>query len=218
LSSRHIDRVVRIFQGETVALGGTFDVSAAIAELRLRGFEAASGRKETGGFRLSLEPEFVRGCFGKAMLRVNGKEVEVSEAGLLLLRRSELTLEETPALDELISLLRLERVVPREVSELREVVRRVELEWAIDFDCAGVEPELADLIELEAAVSSPDPLEALSKTASFRTGDWQSVIDVIFRFTRAKPSRWRETSHALKEIVVQFPESAKYLDGQGRFR
>jgi hypothetical protein len=62
------------------------------------------------------------------MLRVNGKEVAVSEAGLLLLRRSELTLDETPALDDLISLLRLERVVPRDVSELREVARRVGLQ------------------------------------------------------------------------------------------
>jgi hypothetical protein len=133
-----IDRIVRLFQGETVVLGGLFDASEAIADLKLRGFEAAVGQKEAGGFRLSLEPEFVRGCFGEAALRVNGKEVEVSGAGLLLLRRSELTLDETPALAELISLLRLERVVPRDVSELLEVARTVGLEWAIDFDCAGL--------------------------------------------------------------------------------
>jgi hypothetical protein len=138
LESGQIDRLVRLFRGETVVLGGSFDASAAIAELKLRGFGAAVGEKDARCFRLALEPEFVRGCFGDATLRVNGKEVGVSEAGLLLLRRSELTLDETPALDELILLLRLERVVPRDVSELREVVVRVGLEWAIDFDCAGV--------------------------------------------------------------------------------
>jgi hypothetical protein len=79
-----------------------------------------------------------------------------------------------------------------------------------------VDPELADLFELETAVSSRHPLEALSKTASFRTGEWQSVIDVLFRFTSAKPSRWRETSRALKEILRLFPESAKCLEGQGK--
>jgi hypothetical protein len=164
----------------------------------------------------------------------------VSEAGLILLRQSELTLEDTPALEELISLLRLERVVPRDAAELRDIVKRVGLEWAIDFGCAGAaavsDPDLADLkdfdsavvtpvgdpglaklLELEMAVSSAQPLEALSKTASFQAGDWQSVIDVLFRFTRAKPSRWRETSHALKEILRTFPESAKFLEGQGRF-
>jgi hypothetical protein len=146
---------------------------------------------------------------------VNGKEVGVSGAGLLL-RQSELRVEDTPALDELISLLRLERVVPRDVSELREVARRVGLEWAIDFDCAAADPEVADLTELEAAVSSEDAFEALSKTASFRAGDWQSVIDVLFRFTRAKPTRWRETARALKEILRSVPESTKCLEGQGK--
>jgi hypothetical protein len=238
LKSSGIDRVVRLFQGEIVVLGGSFDVSAAIAELKLRGFGAAGWQWEAGEFRLSLEPEFVRSCFGDATLLVNGKEVEVSGAGLLLLRQSELTLAETPALDELISLLRLERVVPRDVSELREVARRVGLEWAIDFGSAGEarasdedladlvdsafvtsvgDSELAELFELEAAVSSRQPLEALSKTASFRAGDWQSVVDVLFRYTRAKPSRWRETSHALKEILQRFPESAKCLECQGQF-
>jgi hypothetical protein len=119
-------------------------------------------------------------------------------------------------------------------------VERVGLEWAVDFGCAGAaaasdpdladlnefdsavatpvgDPELAKLLELEVAVSSAQLLEALSKTASFRAGDWQSVIDVLFRFTRAKPTRWRETSHALKEILRTFPESAKCLEGQGRF-
>jgi hypothetical protein len=111
------------------------------------------------------------------------------------------------------------------------------MEWAVDFACADVapasdpdladladfavvtpvgDPELADLFELETAVSSRQPLDALSKSASFRAGDWQSVIDVLFRFTSAKPSRWRETSHALKEILRLFPESAKCLEGQGK--
>jgi hypothetical protein len=125
------------------------------------------------------------------------------------------------------------------VSKLREVVRRVGLEWAIDFGCdaaalasdpdladvcdfvgeapVGSDPELAELFELEGAVSSGDPLKALSKTAPFRVGHWQSVFDVIFRFTRAKPSQWRETSHALKEILREFRESAKCLEGQGKF-
>jgi hypothetical protein len=209
LQSKQIVRLVRLFQGERVVIGGEFDVSAAIAELKLRGFAAAVGLREAEGFRLSLEPEFVRGCFGEATLRVNGKEVEVSGAGLLLLRRSELTLEETPVLDELISLLRLERVVPRDVSELRELARSVGMEWAVDFACADAapasdpdlgdladfavvtsvdDPELADLFELETVVSSRHPLEALSKTASFRAGDWQSVVDVLFRFTSVKPS------------------------------
>jgi hypothetical protein len=196
--SPHVDRLVRLLQGETVVLGGAFDASQAIAELKLRGFDAAVGLKGTGAFRLSLNPEFVGRCFGGGTLRVYGKEVAVSEAGLLLLRRSELTLDETPALEELISLLRLERVVPRDASELREVTRRVGLEWAIDLDCVGAapanDPDLADLIELEAALSLDDPLGALSKTASFRAGDWRSVIDVLFRFTSAKPSRWWETS------------------------
>jgi hypothetical protein len=140
LQSGHVDRLVRLFQGETVVLGGEFDISATIAELKLRGFGAVAGRKEAEGFRLSLEPEFVRECFGEATLRVNGKEVKVSGAGLLLLRCSELMLEETPALDELISLLRLERVVPGEVSALREVVRRVGLECAIDLAAAVLLP------------------------------------------------------------------------------
>jgi hypothetical protein len=87
--SRQIDRLVRLFQGETVFMGGQFDVSAAVAELKLRGFAPACGQKEAGNFRLLLEPEFVRACFGEAKLRVNGKEVAVSEAGLLLLRQSE---------------------------------------------------------------------------------------------------------------------------------
>jgi hypothetical protein len=90
-------------------------------------------QKEAGAFRLELEPEFVHECFGEATLRVNGREVMVSGAGLLLRHQSEMTL------DELISLLRLERAVPRVVSELREVVKRVGLEWAIDFDCVGRE-------------------------------------------------------------------------------
>jgi hypothetical protein len=130
----------------------------------------------------------------------------------------------------------LERVEPRDVSELRELVKRVGLEWAIDFanvvpvgdpDLAGLvdfnaaapagDPEPANQFELEAAVSSRHPLEALSKTASFRTGDWQSVFDVIFRFARAKSSRWRETSHALKEILVEFPESTKCLESQSTY-
>jgi hypothetical protein len=221
-----------VFRGETAVLGGAFDVSAAIAELELRGFCRAIGLDDAQAFRLSLEPEFVRGCFGEATLRVNEKEVEVSKAGVLLLRQSE------SALEELISLLRLERVVPRNVSELREVTRRVGLEWAIDFDGFSAGPasdpdladlvelaiaapvgaaQLADLFELEAAVSSRHPLEALSKTALFRTGDWQSVIEVLFRFTRARPSRWRETSHALKEILRQIPESSVCLDSQGKF-
>jgi hypothetical protein len=102
------------------------------------------------------------------------------------------------------------------MSELREVARRVGLEWAIDFDCAAADPKVADLTELEAAVSSEDALEALSKTASFRAGDWQSVIDVLFRFTRAKPTRWRETSRALREILRSIPESTKCLEGQGK--
>jgi hypothetical protein len=236
--ANQVDRLVRLFQGESVVLGGHFDASTAIAKLKLRGFAAAVGRKAAESFRLSLTPEFVRGCFGEAMLRVNGKDVEVSEAGLLLLRQSELTLEETPALEELVSLLRLERVVPRNAAELREVARRVGLEWAIDFGCAGAapvsdpdladlvdsavaapagDPELSELLELEVAVSSAQPLGALSKTASFRAGDWQSVFNVLFRFTRAKPSRWRETSHVLKEILREFPESAKFLEGQGKF-
>jgi hypothetical protein len=80
-----------------------------------------------------------------------------------------------------------------------------------------IDPEFADLIELETAVSSRQPLKALSKTTAFRTCDWQSVVDVIFRFTSAKPSRWRETSHALKEILVKFPDSAKCLENQGKF-
>jgi hypothetical protein len=84
--------------------------------LKLRGFGATYGVKEGAEFRLSLEPEFVRGCFGDATLRVNGREVRVSGAGLLLLHQSELTLEDTPALEELISLLRLERVVPRDAA------------------------------------------------------------------------------------------------------
>jgi hypothetical protein len=109
---------------------------------------------------------------------VNGKEVEVSGAGLLLLRRSELNLEETPALDELISLLRLESVVPRDLSELHELARTVGMEWAVDFACGEAAPasdadlddltdfavvtpmgdqELADVFELETAVSSPPP-------------------------------------------------------------
>jgi hypothetical protein len=75
---------------------------------------------------------------------------------------------------------------------------------------------LTYLFELEEAVSSDDPLDALSKTASFRAGDWQSVIDVLFRFTSAKPSRWRETSHALKGIPRKFPESAKCLEGRSK--
>jgi hypothetical protein len=75
---------------------------------------------------------------------------------------------------------------------------------------------MTDLFELEVAVRSEDPLEALSKTASFRAGDWQNVFDVIFRFTRAKPSRWRETSHALKEILRKCPESASCLGCQGK--
>jgi hypothetical protein len=78
------------------------------------------------------------------------------------------------------------------------------------------DPELVHLFELEAAVSSRRPLEALSETTSFRAGDWQSVIGAIFRFARAKPSRWRETSRALKEILREFPESAKFLEGQGK--
>jgi hypothetical protein len=220
IHSPRVDRLVRLLQGETVVLGGAFDVSQAIAELKLRGFDAAVGLKETGAFRLSLGSEFVRGCFRDAILRVNGKEVAVSETGLLLLRRSEVTLDETPALDELISLLRLERVVPRDVSALREVANTVGLEWAIDFDCVGAtpasDPDLAYLFELEAAVSSDDPLDALSKAASFRAGDWQSVIDALFRFTSAKPLRWRETSHALREILQKFPESVKCLEGQGK--
>jgi hypothetical protein len=184
-----------------------------------------------------LEPEFVRSSFGDATLLVNGKKVEVSGAGLLLLRQSELTLEETPALDELISLLRLERIVHRDVSKVREVARSVGLEWAIDFVSAGEtrasdpvladlvdsafvtsvgDSELAELFELETAVNSRHPLEALSTTASFRAGEWQSVVDVLFRYTRAKPSRWRETSHALKEILRRFPESAKCLECQGQ--
>jgi hypothetical protein len=233
-----IDRLVRLFQGESVVPGGPFDASAAIVELKLRGCGAAVGHKDAGALRLSLEPKFVRECFGQATLRVNGKEVAVPEAGLLLLRQSELTLEETPVLDELISLLRLERVVPRDVSELREVVRKVGLDWAVDFDCADQapvsdpdladlvdftatapvsDPELAEWFELEVAVSSRQPLEALSKTASFLSGDWQGVVDVIFRFTRAKPTRWQEASHALKEILRSFPESARCLECQGRF-
>jgi hypothetical protein len=145
-------------------------------------------------------------------------------------------LDETPALAELISLLRLECVGPRDVSELRELVRKVGMEWAVDFagaDAAPVSdpdladlsdsaivtpvgnPELADFFELETAVSSRQPLEALSKSSSFRAGDWQSVIDVLFRFTSAKPSRWRETSHALKGILRLYPESAKCLEDQG---
>jgi hypothetical protein len=140
LRSIQIGGLVRIFQGETVVLGGAADVSGAIAELKLRGFGAAVGLKEAGEFRLSLEPEFVRQCFEEVTLRVNGKEVAVSEAGLLLLRQSELTLEDTPALGELVSLLRLEHVVPRDVSTLREVVRIVGLEWAVDFDCGGPLP------------------------------------------------------------------------------
>jgi hypothetical protein len=121
---------------------------------------------------------------------------------------------------------------------LGAVAKMVGLEWAIDFEgvCAvpAGDPDLsdlgefalaapagdsalADLVELEAAVSSRHPLEALSETASFRAGDWQSVIDVLFRFTRAKPTRWRETSHALKDILRKFPESAKCLEGQGKF-
>jgi hypothetical protein len=107
------------------------------------------------------------------------------------------------------------------VSQLREVARGVGLEWAIDFDCVHAapapSPDLADLFELEAAVSSVDPLDALSKTALFRAGDWQSVIDVIFRSTRAKPSRWRETSHAVKEILLKFPDSTRCLESQGKF-
>jgi hypothetical protein len=85
-----------------------------------------------------------------------------------------------------------------------------------DADTAG-DPEKAALFELEVAVSSTQLLEALSKTASFRAGDWQSVIDVLFRFTRAKPRRWRETSHTLKEILQKFPESAQFLEGQRKF-
>jgi hypothetical protein len=220
LQSSQVDRVVRLFQGGTVVLGGAFDASASIAELKLRGFAAGVGQREAGGFRLSLDPEFVRSCFGEATLRVNGKEVAVSEAGLLLLRRTELALEATPALDELISLLRLERIIPQDVSQLRDVARGVGLEWAIDFDCACAvpvsTPELTDLLELEAAVSSDDPLGALSKTAAFQAGDWQSVVDVLFRFTRAKPSRWRGTSHALKEILRMLPNAASYLAGQGK--
>jgi hypothetical protein len=136
----HVDRLIRLFQGETVVLGGQFDVSEAIAELKLRGFGAAVGLEEAEGFRLSLDPKFVHECFGDATLRVNGKEIGVSGAGLLLLRQSELTLDQTPALDELISLLRLERVVARDQSELREVARRVGLKWAIEFDCTGAVP------------------------------------------------------------------------------
>jgi hypothetical protein len=73
----------------------------------------------------------------------------------------------------------------------------------LDCPAAGPagDPEKAALFELEVAVSSRQPLEALWKTASFRAGDWQSVVDALFRFTRAKPSRWREVSHALKEIL-----------------
>jgi hypothetical protein len=236
--SNGVDRFVRLLQGETVMLGGAFDASAAIAELKLRGFGAAVGRIEAEAFRLSLGPEFVRKSFGDATLRMNGKDVNVSKAGLLLLRRSELTLEETPALDELIALLRLECVVPRDVSALREVMRKVGLEWATQFDypsavrvrspqragladCAvaapGGDPELADLFELETAVSSLHPLEALLQTASCRAEDWQSVIDVLFRYARAKPSRWRETAHALKGILRKFPESTKCLAVQGKF-
>jgi hypothetical protein len=84
------------------------------------------------------------------------------------------------------------------------------------FAAPACDPELTDLFELEVAVSSRHPLEALSKTASFRAGDWQIVFDVLFRFTRAKPSRWRETSHALKEILREFPESAQCLADQRR--
>jgi hypothetical protein len=159
LQSSQVDRLVRLFQGETVVVPRVFDVSAAIAELRLGGFGAALGLKGAGGFRLSLEPEFVRRSLGEATLRVNGKEVEVSRAGLLLLRQSELTLEETPALDELISLLRLERVVPRDATELREIVKRVGLEWAIDFGCASAAAvsaaDLADLNDFDSAVVTP---------------------------------------------------------------
>jgi hypothetical protein len=78
ICSSQVDRLVRLFQGETVVFGGSFDASTAIAELRLRGFGAAIGLKEAEELRLLLEPEFVRGCFGEAALRVNGKEMKVS--------------------------------------------------------------------------------------------------------------------------------------------
>jgi hypothetical protein len=148
--------------------------------------------KEGVEFRLSLEPEFVRGSFGDATLRVNGREARVSRLGLLLLRRSELTLEDSPALEELISLLRRERVVSRDAAELRGVsdssgrstsaalarlLSDCDLADLNDFDSAVATPvddlELTKLIELEVAVGSAQPLEALSKTASFRAGDWQ---------------------------------------------
>jgi hypothetical protein len=158
------------------------DASAAIAELKLRAFDCAIGHGEARGYHLSLEPEFVHECFGEATLRVNGNEVEW-QTGLILLRQSVLTLDETPALGELISLLRLERFVPRDVSELREVARKVGLEWAIDFGAPPSDPEFAHLFEL--AVASEDSLKALAETASFQAGDWLSVIDVIFRFSRA---------------------------------
>jgi hypothetical protein len=80
LQAKQLGRLVRLFQGEMVVTGGEFDASAAIAELKLRGFAAAVGLREAEGFRLSLDPEFVCGCFGEATLRVNGKEVEVSGA------------------------------------------------------------------------------------------------------------------------------------------
>jgi hypothetical protein len=66
-----------LFRGETVVLGGAFDISAAIAELNLRGF--ATVEKEAEGFRLLLDPEFVRSCFRGATLRVNGKELKCRE-------------------------------------------------------------------------------------------------------------------------------------------
>jgi hypothetical protein len=167
LRSSHVDRLIRILQGETVVLGGAVDASAAIAELKLRGFDCAIGHGEARAYHLSLEPEFVRKCFGEATLRVNGKEVEVSNAGLILLRQSELTLDETPALGELISLLRLERFVPRDVSELREVARKVGIEWAIDFGAPPSDPEFAPLFELEVAVASEDSLKALRRRRRF---------------------------------------------------
>jgi hypothetical protein len=180
LCSRNVDRLVRLFQGEIVVLGGSFDVSAAIAELRLRGFGGAVGQKEATGFRLTVEPEFVRECFGEATLKVNGKEVKVSRASLVLLHQSEVTWAETPALDELISLLRLERVVPRDVSELREAARRVGIEWAIDFGSTRSVP-----------VSDPDSAELLDFAIGLQWVTLSWPICSSSRLLSVRDVRWR---------------------------
>jgi hypothetical protein len=98
---------------------------------------------------------------------------------------------------------------------LNRVLPTLESACMFELEAAVGDPELSHLFELEVAVSSRRPLEALSKTASFRAGDCQSVFNVLFRFTCARPLRWRETSHALKEILRKFPESARCLECKG---